>query len=120
MREHRKVPSASESNRGANSVQHDFSGPEYSPAHDQARLSRQHDRVRNLMLDGRWRTLSEISEITQDPPASVSAQLRFLKREKFGSYRVSKRRRGNPGAGLYEYRVDPPAGDPQFELGGVA
>jgi hypothetical protein len=85
-----------------------FDGPEYEPENDRARLSHQHERIRELMLDGRWRTLVEIAEQAGDPQASISAQLRHLKKERFGSFVVTKRRRGNRKFGLYEYRVSPP------------
>jgi hypothetical protein len=86
----------------------DFNGPAYDPAVDQARLSRQHERIRDLMADGQWRTLAEISTATADPQSSVSAQLRHLRKKRFGSYVVAKRARGDRAAGLYEYRVSPP------------
>lgn len=85
-----------------------FNGPDYDHARDSERLSAQHVRVRELMLDGQWRTLAEISELLGDPPASVSAQLRHLRKERFGSYFVDKR---HLGEGLYAYRVGPPNSD---------
>lgn len=72
---------------------------------DQPRLVRQHERIRDLMLDGRWRTLSEIAASTGDHEASVSAQLRHLRKASFGGYAVGKRRRGKPQSGLWEYLV---------------
>jgi hypothetical protein len=82
-----------------------FNGPDYDPKHDYARLRGQHERVRDLMLGGDWYTLSEISEKIGDPPASISAQLRHLRKERFGGFVVEKRCRGDRGSGLYEYRV---------------
>lgn len=81
-----------------------FSGPAYDHERDSERLSQQHLRVRELMLDGKWRTLDQISEATGDPPASVSAQLRHLRKERFGGYLVEKR---YISRGLFEYRVLP-------------
>ena len=49
-----------------------FAGSDYIPIRDDARLSRQIDRVYACMKDGKRRTLSQISEITGDPEASVS------------------------------------------------
>lgn len=84
----------------------------YDPDLDAPRLTKQMQRVFDLMADGRWRTLREISQATGDPEASVSAQLRHLRHgRRFGQerwtprYPVERRRRGNPGAGLWEYRV---------------
>jgi DNA-binding transcriptional regulator GbsR (MarR family) len=53
-----------------------FNGSDYIPIRDDAGLSRQIDRVYACMKDGKRRTLSQISQITGDPEASVSAQLR--------------------------------------------
>ena len=81
-----------------------FNGPVYDQDRDGDRLSHQHQRVRELMADGQWRTLAEISAVTGDPPASVSAQLRHLRKPRFGSHLVEKR---HLGQGLYVYRVLP-------------
>jgi len=60
------------------------------------------------MASGTWRTLSEIETITGDPQASISAQLRHLRKARFGSYRIEKQRRGDETSGLFEYRLLPP------------
>jgi len=85
-----------------------FDGPDYIPELDHDRLTGQIKRVKDLMLDGQWRTLAEIESHTGDPPASISAQLRHLRKERFGVWTVEKRRRGDPSDGLFEYRVLPP------------
>ena len=72
---------------------------------DRPRLTGQIKRVYACMADGAWRTLDEIHEATGDPQASISAQLRHLRKERFGAHVVEKRHRGDPAAGLYEYRV---------------
>lgn len=82
-----------------------FNGPAYTPEHDQARLSKQHDRIRDLMADGHWRTLREIADLTSFSEASISAQLRHLRKPRFGSWNVEKRRRGEASHGLWEYRI---------------
>ncbi len=87
-----------------------FNGPEYVPARDNERLLSQLDRIRELMLDHRWRTLMEIRFSTGDPEASISAQLRHLRKEKHGGYRISRRQRRNCH-GLYEYRLDENSSD---------
>lgn len=84
-----------------------FNGPAYDHAVDQPRLMRQHERVREAMRDGAWRTLDEIAEMTKDPAASISAQLRHLRKPRFGSWIVEKRARGDRLRGLYEYRLLP-------------
>ena len=79
-----------------------FNGSDYVHGRDFSRLSNQHDRVRESMLDGEWRTLEEIHSMTGDPPASISAQLRHLRKERFGGYVVDKKYLGN---GLYQYKL---------------
>jgi hypothetical protein len=82
-----------------------FNGPAYSPALDHARLTGQIQRVYRALSGGQWLTLGEIAELTSDPEASVSAQLRHLRKERFGSHVIVKRRRGEPANGLWEYRM---------------
>lgn len=81
-------------------------GPAYVAGLDARRIKHQHNKIKGLMLDGIWRTLFEISRCLEEPESSVSAQLRHLRKETFGSYRVEKRRRTL--AGTWEYRVLPP------------
>ena len=83
-----------------------FNGPAFDPAQDAGRLRKQIDRVREAMIDGQWRTLSEIEAITGDPQASISAQLRHLRKERFGSWIVNRRRRA-PDAGTWQYQLRP-------------
>ena len=40
-----------------------------------------------------WVTLAELAAKTNFPPASISAQLRHLRKEKYGGWAVEKRRR---------------------------
>lgn len=82
-----------------------FNGPVYDPKYDKVRLTGQILRIFNLMKDGHWRTLSEIEAITNDPAASISAQLRHLRKERFGSHTVNKRPRGDRKQGLWEYQL---------------
>jgi predicted transcriptional regulator len=89
-----------------------FDGPDYVPDLDKARLTGQILRVYACMMDGQWRTLDEIAYVTGDPEASVSAQLRHLRKEKFGSHEVRKRRRGEGKRGLWEYQLVVPTPEP--------
>jgi hypothetical protein len=82
-----------------------FDGAVYDATLDRDRLTGQILRVYQLMRDGAWRTLGEMEAATGDPPASISAQLRNLRKPRFGSHVVEKRRRGDPKAGLWEYRM---------------
>jgi hypothetical protein len=69
---------------------------------DEKRLTRQHSTILSLMLDGQYRTLREIASITGYPEASISAQLRHARKERFGSHTLNKKYLGN---GLYSYQL---------------
>lgn len=79
-----------------------FDGPDYSPVDDNVRLTSQIERVYDLMRDGQWRTLDDIHYFTGDPHASISAQLRHLRKQRWGGHAVEKRNAGN---GLFMYRL---------------
>ena len=80
-------------------------GPAYHLEIDGLRIQTPLERVREYMLrSSGWRSLSEIATATGDLSSSVSAQLRHLRKPRFGAYLVEKRRReGHPGT--WEYRV---------------
>lgn len=67
---------------------------------------KQVERIRSVMTSqpGVWMTLDEIADITRDPPASISAQLRHLRKPKHGTHTVEKRRRVGT-ASEWEYHV---------------
>jgi hypothetical protein len=83
--------------------------------------------IRELMTcaraRGNWLTLAEIAEATEFAEASISAQLRHLRKAHHGGYHVEKRRRqsvrgsatmrkirdARRGPMIWEYRVLPPA-----------
>lgn len=79
-----------------------FNGADYRETRDGSRLRGQLARVYTLMIDGEWRTLQQIADSTGDPHSSVSAQLRHLRKPRFGGHTVERRYIEN---GLYEYRV---------------
>jgi hypothetical protein len=79
------------------------------------RVSSQREVLRDVLLSatacGSWLTLRELSQLTQFGEASISAQLRHLRKPQYGSYLVEKRvRRGvilrdvEHGA-IWEYRL---------------
>lgn len=82
-----------------------FNGPAYVPEIDDARLTGQIKRIFDCMADGKWRTLAEIQMITGDPQASISAQLRHLRKLRFGKHEVNRRARGDRSYGLFEYQL---------------
>jgi hypothetical protein len=92
-------------------------GPAFVEQLDGARLRRQRDDIAALMLDGVWRSLAEIEGIFRArgvcyPQASISAQLRHLRKIQFGAYTVEKRRRGRGCTGTWEYHVAWPKAAP--------
>lgn len=80
-----------------------FAGSDYVPERDNPRLGRQIDRIKDVLQTGQAYTLGEFAQKTGDPEASISAQLRHLRKEQHGSHDIRKRHRGDPAAGLYEY-----------------
>ena len=80
-----------------------FEGRTFEPKVDLARLRSQQADVARAMADGGWHSLSELSERTGHPEASVSARLRDLRKPRWGS-NIIQRRRHLAGA-LWEYRL---------------
>ena len=77
---------------------------------------RQRDVLCDVMLAARqcetWLTLEELSKLTHYPPASISAQLRHLRKQENGGYVVEKRPRalarvlrGEDFGTVWEYQV---------------
>lgn len=58
-------------------------------------------RVRNVMRDGRWRPVREISELLGEHETSVSARVRDLRKRPYGGYEVERKYRD----GEYHYRL---------------
>jgi hypothetical protein len=82
-----------------------FDGSDYSPKFDDERLKGQIKKIYDLMIDGKWRTLGEIEQLTNYGQASISAQLRHLRKDRFGSHILNKRSRGERKNGLFEYQL---------------
>jgi predicted transcriptional regulator len=79
-----------------------FDGVTYNDAEDGQRLYRQLLRVLDVLADGEPHGLAEIAERTGDPPASVSARIRDLRKLKFGGYTVISK---NHGHGFWTYQL---------------
>lgn len=77
-------------------------GSTFNAAKDTGRLNRQAQLVFDVMRDGGWYTLAELSARTGQPEASVSARTRDFRKARFGSHTVERRRRS---AGTFEYRL---------------
>ena len=88
---------------------------------DGVRPPLQRELLREVMLSAAecdtWLTLEQLARVTGYPQASISAQLRHLRKEEYGSYRLEKRcrklvkfaagvdMRGASGP-VWEYRID--------------
>lgn len=79
-----------------------FDGRTYDPLRDHARMQGQLGRVFRLMADGKWRTLAQITAEIGGSEAGVSARLRDLRKEKYGSLEVQRRHLNH---GLWDYRL---------------
>jgi len=80
-----------------------FDGDDYDDLRDRARLRGQIRRVFDCVKDGQWRTVQEVAIATGDPETSVSAQLRNLRKARFGAHNIEKR---HVSDGLYVYRLN--------------
>jgi hypothetical protein len=58
-------------------------------------LRKQREVIRDVMLSAgqcaTWLTLDELAKLTHFPPGSISAQLRHMRKPRFGAYEVVKR-----------------------------
>lgn len=79
-----------------------FNGSDYVPTRDDVRLTGQLLKIWDVVSDGSWKTLRQIAEATGGPESSVSANLRHLRKPRFGGHTVEK---VHVGEGLYRYRV---------------
>jgi hypothetical protein len=82
-----------------------FDGADYIPEFDNKRLTGQIKTIYFLMIDGSWRTLRDIESLTGYGQASISAQLRNLRKDRFGNHEILKRYKGDRKLGLFEYKL---------------
>ena len=82
-----------------------FDGHPFDVVLDADRLGKQLETVKTFMLQqSGWVSLVEIERATSVTTASAGARLRDLRKPRFGSYSVARRRRaGSPGT--FEYKV---------------
>lgn len=80
-----------------------FDGDDYAADKDEVRLNGQLRLIWLLMSGGGWFTVEGIVSHTGYPANSVQAQLRNLRKARYGAYDVQRRRITE--SGLYEYRV---------------
>ncbi len=82
-----------------------FDGVTYEPKFDATRLRGEMRHVYNVMRHGDWRTIRDIAFETTYSHAGISARLRDLRKVRWGSHTVNRRRRGDPKRGIFEYQL---------------
>ena len=80
---------------------HRFDGTTYQPELDFIRLTGQLQAIYNLMRSGSWYSVTNIHEALGFPEPSISAQIRNLRKKKFGGHLIERRRVDN----FYQFRL---------------
>lgn len=78
-----------------------FDGATYEASEDRERLGKQLERVKLAMASGKWFTLAELAKVAHRSEASASARIRDLRKERFGSWTIERKR---VSGGLFAYR----------------
>ena len=79
-----------------------FDGADYDHDRDSERLGTQLERIKEAVIGKGFFTLLQISQMTGDPESSISAQLRNLRKPRFGGYKVERK---HLDEGVYVYSV---------------
>lgn len=82
-----------------------FRGETFVAEFDAERLTGLWNRVWELMIDGKWRTLAEIQAFAGGSEGGCGARLRDFRKAIYGGHTVERGRRGDPKSGLFEYRL---------------
>ena len=82
----------------------EFDGDDYDSTRDKERLTKQRDKIRMYMEGRDYLTVQEVAEFFNYPENSVSAQMRNLRKKKFGGRIVDREYFGN---GLYKFKLMP-------------
>jgi predicted HTH transcriptional regulator len=91
-----------------------FDGETFDAEQDGKRLSRQLDKVLEFLLANEWVTLSSIANHAKCSESSASARLRDLRKPRFGSLVVERKR--SEIAGIFLYRLVVPITGEQLPL----
>ena len=79
-----------------------FDGDDFVQARDGKRLVSQMQAIFDHMRDEKWRSVPEIAKHLGYPEASVSAQLRNLRKPRLGGHLVNRK---YEGSGLYLFQL---------------
>jgi DNA-binding Lrp family transcriptional regulator len=85
-----------------------FDGEDMDQERDGERLNRQMNIIRERMENAGWLSVQQLSNELGFPATSVSAQIRNLRKDKFGGRYVERRYQGN---GLYQFKLHPVEGN---------
>jgi hypothetical protein len=80
-----------------------FGGATFDPEQDAERLTSQLDLIYHRMRDHQWHTLADLAHASGGSEASASARVRDLRKERFGSHTVLRKR---VEGGLYAYKLE--------------
>ena len=80
-----------------------FDGVTYDHVRDSHRLGTQLESIRDFMEGRGYVTLKEVEDYTGYPQASISAQIRNLRKDRFGKRTIS---REHISGGLYKYKLE--------------
>jgi len=80
-----------------------FDGLDARTEPDRIRLSGQCLDIYNILLDGKWHTVAEIEQLTGFMGTSISAQIRNLRKDRFGCHDIEKKMVNNRA----EYQMTP-------------
>ena len=83
-----------------------FDGRTYVAELDHTRLTTQLARVKDVLSDGKWYSLGQLSLLANGPEASIGARLRDLRKARFGGHTVD-RKRSSRGYFLYRLEIQP-------------
>ena len=91
-----------------------FDGALVIPELDDERLTGQMYRIMNVLKDGREYTLKDIADLTGDPEASISADIRTWAKPRWGGYYIKTTRITKKG--LHSYRFMGKLTDEQMHM----
>ncbi len=98
--------------RGVNQTQFAFAnsspgydGATYVEALDHGRLKTSHDRIYELMRDGRWRTLRQIAVGGKCSEAAASARMRDFRKARFREFYGVRGMESQRQSGSWLYRL---------------